>query len=156
MNHCLQNEVGDCRQQSRREDRRGSLRRLGWWPAVGWMAAAPAAPLRGRGRSRRSLGGAAMACAGYGTSATRYGLSHHHINLLFHRLIINVKHYRFIINVKQIVAHVLLFTIFIIQTQNSSSGQQLSIRLTISISISKPYQVNSIIYRYKTISQMTI
>lgn len=89
------------------------------------MAAAPAVPLRGRGRSRRSPGGAAMACAGYGTSATWYGLSHHHIRLSFYRLIINIKHYRLIINVTQIVARVLLFTIFIIfilRIRNSSSG----------------------------------
>ena len=35
LNHCLRNEKGDCRQESRREDRGGSLRRLGWWSVVG-------------------------------------------------------------------------------------------------------------------------
>lgn len=68
LNHYLQNEIGDCRQESRREDREahcgGSAG--GRWSAVGWTAAAPAAPRRGRRRSRRSPGGAAMARAGYG------------------------------------------------------------------------------------------
>jgi len=73
LNHYLQNEIGDCMQESRREDRGGSLRRLGRWSVIGGRpvggrldgcSSSGAAPWPTQ--IRRSPGGAAMARADYG------------------------------------------------------------------------------------------